>query len=260
MSDNEQERAEAHIRKAEVHLARGDRAGAIGHMRRAAVLAPSWIEPHRMLGEQMLRQKRWKDSIIHCSCALDLQPESREMLWRIGIATTATGRLDDARATWLSLGLEDLDDEGNFEEPVDVAISIEHGRQVRGLALDPARARIREVPPPETGLRLNDILLIDQSMRLEQDDPRIPALFLDRLHESDVKTWEIVASDVEETWIARVDQARLDSGKVVGVAADSDNKWRVLIGAHNEEEAQAMVDILLARDHVVIASPLRAVN
>lgn len=260
MTKDEQERAEAHIRKAEVHLARGDRLGAIGHMRRAAVLAPAWIEPHRLLGEQMLKQKRWKDSIVHCSCALDLQPDSRELLWRIGIATTATGRLDDARATWESLGVEGVNDDGCYTDPPEISISIERGREVRGIALDPARARVCEVPPPETGLRLGDVVLIDQSMPLEQGDRRIPSLFLDRLEQSDVKTWEIVAGNVEGAWIARVDQARLESGKILGIAGDSDDEWRVLIGAHDEDEAQALVDILVARDRVVITSPLKEVS
>jgi hypothetical protein len=97
--------------------------------------------------------------------AVELNPENEGAWWNIGIAATALSQWAEARRAWGEIGLDCPP--GNDEVDLQLgAHPVRLNPQGRAevvwcQALDPARAKIANVPTPESGFRFGDIVLRD---------------------------------------------------------------------------------------------------
>jgi len=147
------------------HQDRGQLDEALKFFEEAAAADPRWSVPPYNLGLLYKRQKNWKKSLEWNRRATTLDPESQAAWWNMGIAATALGRWNLARAAWRGYGVNVPDVEG----PVDLPCGIGPVRLnpngeaevVWGYRLDPARIEIASIPLPESNHRWRDVVLND---------------------------------------------------------------------------------------------------
>ncbi len=144
----------------------GEYAAAEGHYREAARLAPEWAAPHFNLGIAYKQLGRWRECLDAGLRACALTPGSGEACWwNLGIAATALGDWATARRAWRAFGITVPDGEGPLDMRlggVPIRIAVESAPEVVWChRLDPARARIANIPQPKTGRRHGDLLLTD---------------------------------------------------------------------------------------------------
>lgn len=133
--------------------------------REAARLAPDWSVPLYNLGLLTKYQGRWADSLEFNRRAVALAPDDEAAWWNLGIAATALGDWKSAREAWTAFGIEVPPGDGPVEMKLGLTpIRIEPGdggEVVWCERIDPARARIRSVPLPDSGRRYDDLVLHD---------------------------------------------------------------------------------------------------
>jgi hypothetical protein len=147
----------------------GERDAAARAYRDAIRLNPSWEAPWFNLGLIHKERREWPEALQCNLKALELVPDNPPAYWNLGIAATALGRWDLARMAWQRYGVTLPAGEG----PIDgdfglVPIRVDpdqHAEVVWCRRLDPARARIENVPTPECGRRWRDIVLNDGEPR-----------------------------------------------------------------------------------------------
>jgi len=109
------------------------------------------------------RRRRWAD-VADCSerAAVLSQGRNEAAWWNAGIAATALHDWPRARAAWREFGF-DLDaDGGPVQLPMGaVALAAGTAPPVHAHRVDPARARVLDVPLPDTGLAFDDLVLCD---------------------------------------------------------------------------------------------------
>jgi hypothetical protein len=138
---------------------------------RAVALAPDWYAVHLNIGIACKHTGDWVRSLAGSLRAfeLDASRAGSGALWNAGIAATALGDWSRARWAWTALGIKLPEGEGPIDmnigtTPIRVSCQ-EHPEVVWCHRIDPARARIENIPTPESGRRYHDLLLHDGEPR-----------------------------------------------------------------------------------------------
>jgi hypothetical protein len=146
-------------------------AEALPFYERAAALAPDWYAVHLNLGIACKHTEQWARSLAGCLRAIELDASraGSGALWNAGIAATALGDWPRARWAWEKLGIKLPEGEGPIDmnigtTPIRISCNA-HPEVVWCHRIDPARARIENIPTPETGRRYHDLLLHDGEPR-----------------------------------------------------------------------------------------------
>ncbi|TFW11418.1 tetratricopeptide repeat protein [Massilia arenosa] len=145
----------------------GDRAGAVAHYRTLLALEPERKHAWYNLGLQLKYLGQWDESLRANQRALELAPENNEAaIWNAAIAATALRDWTTARAMWQRYGIQLQGPvEGEIEDNFGVTpVRLNpdgQGEVVWSRRIDPARARLLNVPLPESGYRFKDIVLHD---------------------------------------------------------------------------------------------------
>lgn len=124
-----------------------------------------WSIPHYNLGLIYKYQLKWDLSFKHNYRAVQLDPEHESSQWNLGIAATMLKKWKIARKCWNNFGMayedSDMDPAGDLGM-APVRINPESDAEVIwAIRIDPARAKIRNIPFPESNHKYNDLILID---------------------------------------------------------------------------------------------------
>lgn len=133
---------------------------------RVLELRPDSSSAHFRLGLVHKYQRDWARSLAHNLRALDLCGAHDEASsWNAGIAATALGDWAQARRQWLACGIDIDPGDGPIEEnfgAIGLRLNPWSGSEtVFARRIDPARARIANVPLPSSGHRYGDLVLHD---------------------------------------------------------------------------------------------------
>jgi hypothetical protein len=143
----------------------GRSAEAVAEYERACALDPSWSAPPYNLGLLYKYAGDWEASARWNRRAAQLDASDPPTWWNLAIAATALGRWDEARRAWRAAGVAVADGEGPVEHPCGLApVRLDpegEGEVVWCQRLDPARARIQNIPLPRSGFRWRDVVLND---------------------------------------------------------------------------------------------------
>jgi len=154
----------------QLHAA-GDIAGAETAYRAAIAAAPEWSVPVYNLGLVYKYERRWAESLEYNRRAAELAPDEASW-WNLGIAATALSNWPEARRAWAACGMDVPPGDGPPEfnwgsTPVRLNPDGD-GEVVWARRLDPARARIANVPLPASGFHWGDIVLNDGAIEGER--------------------------------------------------------------------------------------------
>lgn len=125
--------------------------------------------PHYTLGLITKYLRDWSASLRYNLRALSLydagDADAEAARWNAGIAATALGDWAEARRQWAACGLDLPPGDGAIEANFGVA-SVRlapwgSGETVFARRIDPVRARIIDVPLPDSGYRYGDVVLHD---------------------------------------------------------------------------------------------------
>lgn len=124
-----------------------------------------WSTPHYNLGLIYKYQLNWDLSFKHNYRAVELDPQDESSQWNLGIAATMLKKWKIARWSWNNFGMNykliDINPEGNIGmSPIRINSETE-GEVIWALRIDPARARIKSIPFPESNHRFADLILND---------------------------------------------------------------------------------------------------
>lgn len=184
-----------------------DYAAAERHFREAIRLDPDWSTPHYNLGLTLKFQRRWPESLLANWRAHQLNPEDDAAFWNLAIASVATGDWDKARVAFKAIGLAPPEGAGPWDLRlglIPIRICPEEAPEVVWChRLDPVRAKIANVPLPESGRRFGDVVLNDGEPRgYKQYQGREVPIFneLELLERSEYATLQLeIEMDSEET-------------------------------------------------------------
>ena len=143
----------------------GDVAGAEAAYLAAIAAAPDWSAPHYNLALLYKYEGRWRESLAYNQRSAQLDPDDEGSWWNLGIAATALGDWAEARRAWTACGIDCPPGDGAPEfnwaaSPVRLDPDGQ-GEVVWARRLDPARARIENVPLPTSPFRWGDVVLTD---------------------------------------------------------------------------------------------------
>jgi hypothetical protein len=128
-------------------------------------LSPESPSFHYRLGLTDKYLQQWASSLAHSLRAISLGGTHQPSSWNAGIAATALGDWPQARKQWRACGIRLSDGEGPVSEDfgvVGLRLNPWSGSEtVFARRIDPARARIANVPLPASGHRHGDIVLHD---------------------------------------------------------------------------------------------------
>lgn len=155
----------------------------------------SYLHYMRGLAHKYLRD--WPASLQHNLHAQALQPQLDEgAAWNAGIAATALGDWAEARRQWAHCGITLPEGDGPVERDFGmIGVRLNpwgDGETVFARRIDVVRARLLNVPLPESGHRLFDIVLHDGAKTGERalDDGVVPVFnALQILERSDHRTF-----------------------------------------------------------------------
>lgn len=121
---------------------------------------------HYMRGLAHKYMLDWPVSLRHNLRAIELSEEMDEAgHWNAAIAATALGDWARVRGLWSACGVRVPEGEGSIEDDYGVAVvrlnPWHAGKTVFARRIDPVRARLLNVPLPESGHRFGDIVLHD---------------------------------------------------------------------------------------------------
>jgi hypothetical protein len=197
----------------------GDVAGAERAYRSAVDAAPEWSAPAYNLGLLCKYAGRWEESVAWNLRATELEPDDEGSWWNLGIAATATGDWATARRAWVACGIDMPPGDG----PPDLGWGvipvrldpIGHGEVVWADRIDPARARIANIPLPTSSYRWGDVVLTDGAADGERTHRgrTYPVLnVLERLVPSDARTFVIELATKDAEAIATLERLAGESG------------------------------------------------
>lgn len=182
--------------------------------RRAIMAAPDWPAPWFNLGLLFKLAHRWRDSAICSGHATELAPDDEGAWWNLGIAATALGDWALARRAWAGCGLEMPEGEGPpllDYGPIPIRLDPDGAPEVVWCdRIDPARAIVRSVPLPESGVHERDLVLHDGEprgyrIRMGRRLPVFDALeLLERSDRSTFDTWVDAACDEDMLDLQRI--------------------------------------------------------
>lgn len=144
----------------------GDYGGALSAFEEAVDLRPALASAWFNMALVHKMQRNWHAAVSCGERAAAAQPDDYPTWWNLGIAATATSKWALAREAWRRCGIEVPDGTGAIEPlalgPVPIRINPQgRAEVVWAERLDPARARIENIPLPGSGHRWNDIVLHD---------------------------------------------------------------------------------------------------
>jgi hypothetical protein len=158
---------------------------------------PDDAQYHYMQGLAHKYLRNWQASLHHNLRSQALRPEPDEAsIWNAGIAATALEDWAEVRRQWKSCGLRIPEGEGPIESDFGIA-SVRlnpwgDGETVFARRIDPVRARLLNVPLPESGYRFLDIVLHDGastgSRKIDGQEVHVFNV-MERLQLSDFKTY-----------------------------------------------------------------------
>lgn len=158
-----------------------------GHLQEAASLfarlqaqEPGDASYHYMAGLVAKYQRRWADSLRHNQQAIALRDEFDEAShWNAAIAATALGHWALARQLWAACGITLTAGQGPDSPPEDdFGLAVlrlnpwDAAETVYARRIDPVRARILNVPLPESGYAFGDTVLHDGAPTGSRPDGR----------------------------------------------------------------------------------------
>jgi hypothetical protein len=139
----------------------------------------------------------WRDALHFNQRSIEFNPNDEAANWNLAIAATALRDWAAARAAWRRLGIPIDDGEGPIvadfgKTPVRLNPDSQ-GEVVWAHRIDPVRARIWNVPYPESGFRFGDVVLHDgAAVGSRESDGREYSVFnvLELFEASDWPTYE----------------------------------------------------------------------
>lgn len=143
----------------------GDKDAALALYAKCVALDPS--HSHALYNMGLIHKYRgeWEQSFAFNARAYALEPGDEASRWNLAIAATALRRWPVARQAWKDNGLNVPEGDGPISMPLGltpIRLSPEgSGEVVWAQRIDPVRARIHSIPFPESGFRLNDVVLHD---------------------------------------------------------------------------------------------------
>jgi len=197
MTDSSQEALATLHAQAYDAMDRGDLREASLAFERLLVQRPDRHYYHYMRGLAHKYLLDWPASLHHNLRAIELSGEMDEAEhWNAAIAATALGEWAQARRLWAACGVHVQEGEGPIEGNHGVAVvrlnPWHAGETVFMRRIDPVRARLLNVPLPESGHRFGDIVLHDgASTGSRFDGERAVPVFneLERLVASEFQTF-----------------------------------------------------------------------
>ena len=197
MTDSSQEALATLHAQAYDAMDRGDLREASLAFERLLVQRPDRHYYHYMRGLAHKYLLDWPASLHHNLRAIELSSEMDEAEhWNAAIAATALGEWAQARRLWAACGVHVQEGEGPIEGNHGVAVvrlnPWHAGETVFMRRIDPVRARLLNVPLPESGHRFGDIVLHDgASTGSRFDGERAVPVFneLERLVASEFQTF-----------------------------------------------------------------------
>lgn len=208
----------------EVLEARAYAAVSEGQLQQASALFGELIEAspdihylHYMRGLAHKYLRDWPASLQHNLRAQQLQEEFDEAsAWNAGIAATALGDWREARRQWALCGISLPEGEGPVETDFGmVSIRLNpwgKGETVFARRIDVVRARLMNVPLPESGHRLFDIVLHDGAMTGERrlGERTVPVFnALQTLQASDHRTYAVFVRSPSQDALSELLDAEL---------------------------------------------------
>ena len=214
------------------HAEAGDTAAAERAYRSAIAVDPNSPAAFFNLGLLFKYQGRWEESFEFNRRASDLAPDDKGAWWNLGIAATALGRWADARGSWAKCGIADP----GGADPPDykigrTAIRLDpdgDGEVVWGPRLDPARARLTNIPLPSSRFRWGDIVLHDGAVEGHRivNQVTYPVFnVLQRLEPSSILTFVVELASVDD---AAVDALENIAAGMGGAAENWGASTRIL--------------------------------
>ncbi|WP_408952942.1 hypothetical protein [Lysobacter sp. Hz 25] len=207
--------------------------------RRAAQADPSWAAPWFNIGLAHKYRGEWAESLQANRAALERQGDHAGACWNLGIAATALSDWSSTREAWRKYGVGLPEGEGPIEAGLGAMVLRvdldDSGEAVWAERIDPARARILNVPLPGSGHRYADIVLHDGAMqgtrKVEgREYPVFNALGL--WQASAYATYEaLIETPAPETLAALVERVREGQGESKGQVEDWTHSVRYLCKA-----------------------------
>lgn len=143
----------------------GDQDGALARYNEALALDPARPETHYNIGLIYKYRRQWRESFASNQRAVELAPDDEAANWNLAIAATALRDWTVARRVWILLGVKIAPGEGPIEDDfgsTPVRLNPDGDAEVVwARRVCPVRARVVNVPWPESGFRHGDILLHD---------------------------------------------------------------------------------------------------
>jgi tetratricopeptide (TPR) repeat protein len=213
----------------------GDAAGAERAYLSAIGLEPAWSVPLYNLGLLYKYQGRWEESLEFNRRASELAADDQAAWWNRGIAATALGRWPEARLSWVKCGIEDP---GGSDPPEyhfgQTALRLDPdgaGEVVWGSRLDPARARLTNIPLPSSAYRWGDIVLQDGAVEGHRvvKGVECPVFnVLQRLVPSSLQTFVVELASVDDAAVKALEDVAYEMG---GAAENWGTSTRILCRA-----------------------------
>lgn len=182
-----------------------------GALLAATRAAPKWSVPWYELGLLCKYAGRWAESLEHNRRAAQLDPDDEASWWNMGIAATAVGDWSAARRAWTACGITLPEGDGPPDTDFGlVPVRLEPddaGEVVWARRMDPARARIENVPLPGTRFRWRDLVLHDGAVEGYRvvDGREVPVFnVLDRLEPSGFETFVVELTRNDDAATARL--------------------------------------------------------
>ena len=196
---------------------RGDLSKASRHFAELIEQSPGAHEFHYMRGLAHKYMRDWATSLHHNLRSIELRDAFDEAsAWNAGIAATALGDWTKAREQWTRCGIRIPDGDGPIEDDFGlVSIRLNpwaSGETVFARRIDLVRARLLNVPLPESGYRLFDIVLHDgaQTGSREVENGTVPVFnALVRLETSEFRTFVAFVSCESEADLDELTEATL---------------------------------------------------
>lgn len=138
---------------------------AIATYKMAIEAAPKWPASYYNIGLIYKYRNEWRNSLDFNRRAYELDPQDEAARWNLAIAATALRDWETARLAWKDQGLTFDSDAGPInsdfgQTPVRLNPD-DDAEVVWARRIDPVRARIENIPYPESGYRCGDIVLHD---------------------------------------------------------------------------------------------------
>jgi tetratricopeptide (TPR) repeat protein len=160
------------------------------------------LDPHRPttlynIGLIHKYRSEWNESLLFNRRSVELDPTDESANWNLAIAATALRDWQTAREVWKRLKLPIDDGDGSIEAdfgPTPVRLNPDSNAEVVwARRIDPVRAKILNIPYPDSGYRQGDVVLHDGAAigTREADDHEYPVFNVLELFEaSKLSTYE----------------------------------------------------------------------